>query len=80
MRWLKLQQAQQLLVSFLPIFEKRDLASKRLSPGGPARRAGIVDRRLFAALRAGVKATWLNVSCCIRETLYAVPGALSGIA
>jgi hypothetical protein len=37
-------------------------------------------RRLFAALRAGIKVTWLNVFCCIRETLYDSPCALSRIA
>jgi len=37
-------------------------------------------RRLYAALRDGIKITWLNVFCCIRETLYDLPGALSLIA
>jgi hypothetical protein len=43
LRWLKPQQGQAFLLSFLPTFERHDLLRKSLSPTGRARRLGILD-------------------------------------
>jgi hypothetical protein len=63
LRWLKLQQAQQFLLSFLPVFEKRDLLRKRLSPRGRLRRVGIVDGSFMGG-------HWLVTLCLAGQINY----------
>jgi hypothetical protein len=43
LKWLKPQEAQRFLLSFLPKFESHDLLRKSLSPEGRPRRLGILD-------------------------------------
>jgi hypothetical protein len=43
LKWLKPQESQAFLLSFLPKFESQDLLRKRLSPKGKPRRLGILD-------------------------------------
>jgi hypothetical protein len=63
--WLKLREAQGFLLSFLRLFEKRDLLRKRLSGGGRLRRVGIVDGSYMGG-------HWLVTLCLAGQIDYPV--------